>query len=98
MIGEIKILKVFKSKNSKLKIETEDNCVVFAKNKQSNIIIDLNYYASFKKIGKILKGRNFKFKADLVTCRLIHFKNKKIIIKRFNKKKFRKVTLRSSRV
>ena len=49
MIGEVKILKVFKSKNSNLKIETEDNCKVFAKNKQSNIIVDLNYYSLFKK-------------------------------------------------
>ena len=49
MMGEVEILKVFKSKNSKLNIETEDNCKVFAKNKKSNIIIDLNYYSLSKK-------------------------------------------------
>tara|TARA_A100001015_G_scaffold313884_1_gene422105 strand:- start:2252 stop:3157 length:906 start_codon:yes stop_codon:yes gene_type:complete len=86
MMGEVKILKVFKSKNSKLKIETEDNCKVFAKNKKSNIIIDLNYYSLSKKRKILISGHNFNLRADLVNSEVIIVKKNKKIIKKFNKK------------
>ena len=85
LIGKIKLLLVEKSKKSNLKIQTEDNCVVLAKQKNITVKIDLNY-ASLKKIRKItLKGKDFKFIIDLVTFRIIHFKNKKKTIRKFRK-------------
>ena len=85
LIGKIKLLLVEKSKKSNLKIQTEDNCVVLAKQKNITIKIDFNY-ASLKKIRKItLKGKDFKFIIDLVTFRIIHFKNKKKTIRKFRK-------------
>ena len=86
MMGEVEILKVFKSKNSKLNIETEDNCKVFAKNKKSNIIIDLNYYSLSKKRKILISGHNFNLRADLVNSEVIIVKKNKKIIKKFNKK------------
>lgn len=86
IIGDVKIIKVLKSKKSNLNIDTEDNCKIFAKNKRSSIIIDLNYYSFFKKRVIFINGYNFNLKADLLNSRITIFKKNKKIIKKFNKK------------
>jgi len=85
MIGKIDIKSVYSSKKSKLKIETEDNCKIFGKHKDIDISIDLNYYSVHKKRKIFLSGDNLKVIVDLVSSKISIFKNKKIIIKRFNK-------------
>ncbi len=86
MIGDVKIINVLKSKKSNLNIDTEDNCKIFAKNKRSSIIIDLNYYSFFKKRVIFINGYNFNLKADLLNSRITILKKNKKIIKKFNKK------------
>ena len=85
MIGKIDITSVHSSKKSKLKIETEDNCKIFGKHKNIDISIDLNYYSVHKKRKIFLSGDNLKVIVDLVSFKISIFKNKKIIIKKFNK-------------
>ena len=86
MIGDVKIINVLKSKKSNLNIDTEGNCKIFAKNKRSSIIIDLNYYSLFKKRVIFINGYNFNLKADLLNSRITILKKNKKIIKKFNKK------------
>ena len=90
LIGKIKILFVKKSKKSNLKIETEDNCVVLGKQKNTSVKIDLNYTSLKKKRMIILNGKDFKFIIDLITFKIILFKNKKKKIKQFKKKQIEK--------
>ena len=77
---------VKKSKKSNLKIETEDNCVVLGKQKNTSVKIDLNYTSLKKKRIIILNGKDFKFIIDLITFKIILFKNKRKKIKQFKKK------------
>ena len=85
MIGKIHITSVHSSKKSKLKIETEDNCKIFGKHKDIDISIDLNYYSVRRKRKIFLSGDNLKVIVDLVSFKISIFKNKKKIIKKFNK-------------
>ena len=49
LIGKIRLLKVNSSKKSNLKIETEDNCLIYGIHKKINVKVDLNYFTKKKK-------------------------------------------------
>jgi len=83
-LGEIDLFYVSKSKNSKLKIDTEDNCKIYGKHKRIKIFIDLNYY-SIQKYRKInVFGENFKMCVDLIAANVLIYKNSKIFKKKFD--------------
>ena len=90
MLGKINLIFVHKSKVSKLKIETEDNCKIYGKHQNIKIDIDLNYYSLKRKRKICIFGKQFELVADLVTAKVLLFKNKKKQVKIFNKKELKK--------
>ena len=90
MLGEISLLSVYKSKKSHLEIETEDNCKIFAKHNNINLLIDLNYYSNCKKREILILGKNYKLNADLIKSKVTFFINKKSFTKKFDNQEIKK--------
>ena len=84
ILGDIDLDYVSKSKNSDLKINTEDNCKIFGKHKKISVSIDLNYYSIQKQRKINVYGKNFKMSANLVAANILIYKNKKVFKKKFN--------------
>ena len=85
LIGKIKLLKVISSKKSNLKIETEDNCLIYGSHKKINVKVDLNYFTKKKKRLINIFGDNLRVNINLISAKSLVVKNKKIVIKKFDK-------------
>ena len=88
---KINVKYVVNNKLSNLKINSDDNLVVYGSSKNvKQIILHLNYFSKLSSRTINISGQNINLKADLIKKKLVIEKNGKDIFKSWREKKFDK--------